>query len=327
VSINVDSIGDLRRITLDNGVVRAAVLPELGGKMISLVRQAIGREFVLPPMRSYRRAAYRAAFEEFDTSGFDECLPTVKECPCPDGALREQQLPDHGEVWSVPWQYDIAGEELLLSVRGSLLPYAFDKRLRLTGNVLVIEYEIRNRSEGAFPYLWSAHPLLQVEPGACVLLPDDVRELMIYWSNRERLGIPGESCAYPLVSNHNGRTKDLSIIKRRSARTAEKLFTPRLHTGFCGLRFPGDGESIAFRFDAEAIPYIGLWLCQGGWPSGGKEKHFTVGLEPCNGRSDWLAKATRRGECPVLDAGACRRWTLSIELCNGVPNPKSRPDL
>ena len=35
------------RIVLDNGVARVVVLPDLGGKIISLVRIATGREYLI----------------------------------------------------------------------------------------------------------------------------------------------------------------------------------------------------------------------------------------------------------------------------------------
>jgi len=133
VSINVDSMGNFRRITLDNGVVRAVFLPELGGKMISLVRRASRGEFLLPPVREYRRATYGAAFEEFDTSGFDECLPTVAECQFLVRPTREQRLRDHGEVWSSPWEYEIAGEELFLFRAWHLFALHLSQEITLAG--------------------------------------------------------------------------------------------------------------------------------------------------------------------------------------------------
>jgi hypothetical protein len=325
VSIHVDSLGHWQRITLDNGVLRASVLPELGGKMISLVRQASGREFLLPPTREYRRAAWGDKFEDFDTSGFDECLPTVAEGQYVDGHCPRRKFPDHGDLWSVPWQYEVLREELLLSALGSSLPYTFRKKLRFDGNQLVIEYEIQNMSNLAFAYLWSAHPLLQVEAGARVLLPDDVRELLIQWSDDKRLGKAGESCAYPLAKTTDGGVENLAIVKPPSTGTADKLFTPRLKTGFCGLHFPRSHESIAFRFDATATHYVGLWLCQGGWPKSSAQKHFTIALEPCNSRSDSLTEAVGRGACPVLAARSSERWILRIELCSGIPDFNSLP--
>lgn len=319
MTVGVDHLDQWARVTLDNSVIRAAVLPELGGKMISLVRQASGREFLLPPARPYRRSAWGDKFEEFDTSGFDECFPTVAECQIAERGF-SRRFPDHGDLWSVPWHYEVKGEELLLSARGSSLPYEIHKKLQLDGNELIIEYKIENLSDQPFAYLWSAHPLLKTEAGATLLLPDDVHELLIEWSRDARLGKAGQRCAYPVAAKMDGGVEDLGVVKSASAGTADKLFTPRLKTGWCGLHFPGSDQSIAFRFDVKQIGYVGLWLCQGGWPQSTIEKHFTIALEPCNAPTDSLGYAIEQRECPTLAARSSERWTLRVELCSGIPN-------
>jgi len=326
LTIQVDSLGELKRITLDNGVVRAAILPELGGKMISLMRLATGSEFLMPPPepeRGYRKSFQGAIFENYDTSGFDECMPTVSECAYPAGDFCGRQLPDHGELWSVPWQHEILPRELHLSAHGSALPYVLHKRLRLRRSAVLIDYEVCNLGEAAFQFIWSAHPLLKVESGARILLPAENSELFIGWSKGDRLGISGESCTYPVV-RRNGEMDDLSVVKPRRTGFADKLFTQRLRAEFCGLYRPEIDESIAFRFDPEVVPYVGLWICQGGWPLSRESKHFTVALEPCNAPSDSLAEAIAMGACPTLPPGRSIRWSLSIELCSGVAYSESR---
>ena len=308
----------LRLVQLDNGVVEVAFLPELGGKMISLRRRATGREFLLgipEPGRVYRRPGASAAFADFDTSGFDECLPTVAACRYPGSEFADAWLPDHGELWSVPWQHQIEGEQLTLTVAGRALPFVLTRRVRLEGASVEIDYELANQSDSAFQFLWSAHPLLRVEEGARVVLPESVRELLVEGSKGERLGRPGELCGWPLATLGNGERVDLSLIQSPAAGHADKLFTPRLETGQCELRFPRSNEGIRFRFDPRQTPYVGLWLCQGGWPR--VPGHFTVALEPCSGRPDSLAAASARGECRTLPPLGHARWTLSIDLLAG----------
>jgi hypothetical protein len=317
MSIKIDSFGELQRITLDNELVRAIVLPDLGGKMISLVRLAGGHEFLLQmpePERGYRRGVYGDAFEEYDTSGFDDCMPTVAECVYPDDEFKGVVLPDHGEVWSAPWSCDIDGEVLSMWTSGRGLPYTLSKRLRLEGARLIIDYEVENLSDQAFKYLWSAHPLLAVNPGDRVVLPEEVNELFVHWSKDDRLGPHGQSCGWPVAIQINGQADDLSIIKPPSAGWAEKLFTSRLTTGHCALYSTTSGESIGFHFDPELVPFVGLWICQGGWPTSRAAKHYTVALEPCNGRPDSLAEASARGECEILPARAIKRWALRLEV-------------
>ena len=156
----------LQRIVMQNHAIRAVVLPELGGKIGSLVSLGSGREFFLQhPDRPYRRARYAASIGDYDIGGFDECLPTVSECLYPDPPFAGVVMPDHGEVWSRPWRYEIQGEELDLEVEGVRLPYLLRRKIRLTDSALELEYEITNIGTQPFKYLWSAHPLLSVESG------------------------------------------------------------------------------------------------------------------------------------------------------------------
>ena len=160
--IRLDSREGFVRITLDNGVIRLALLPQLGGKIISLVKVDSGREYLVSlqgTKSSFRPPSYGGIFVDYNNVGFDECIPTIAACQYPTDSYRGRQLPDHGDVWSLPWQYDLGGEEVWLSVEGRSLPYALRKRLRMEGCQLVIDYELQNKGDCAFHYLWSAHPL------------------------------------------------------------------------------------------------------------------------------------------------------------------------
>lgn len=316
--MSIDSRMGFQRVTLTNGLIELAVLPQIGGKMTSLRRTASGREFLLqPPERPYRQAAYGARFESYDTSGFDECLPTVAECEYPQGRFARTLLPDHGELWSIPWQYELRENELWLAAAGRRLPYIFRKRIRLENKTVVIAYELVSVSDEPFQYLWSAHPLLNVESGCRIVLPSDVSSLLINSSHRNRLGHSGTECNWP-VHKTAVRDFDLSVVGSRRDLTADKLFTSRLARGWCALHYPASDESITYRFDAERVPYLGLWICQGGWPSE-QAGHLTVALEPCTSRFDSLAEAISNQECERLEPRATKRWELRIEVTQRLP--------
>jgi hypothetical protein len=97
--------------------------------------------------------------------------------------------------------------------------------------------------------------------------------------------------------------------------------------GYCGLYFPKTDEAIVFRFGPRAVPFVGLWICQGAWPAD-RTGHFTVALEPCNGRPDSLAEAIARNQCPELLPHTVHDWALRIEIHQGdgesaIPKGKS----
>jgi len=315
-TVNADVREGFTHITMDNGVIRLVVLPELGGKITSLVRLASGREFLLSlpgENRAFRRPHYGATFVDYNNVGFDECIPTIAECRYPEGEHQGAQLPDHGDAWSLPWQYDTLNEQLSLCVSGRSLPYSLRKRLTLEGNELTIEYQLQNRSGSAFHYLWSSHPLLRVEPGDRIVLPPESGVMLIDSSQGGRLGRKGESCTWPIARLSNGATDDLSVMKSRGDQS-DKLYTPRLQNGYCGIYYPSTGESIFFRFDVEIVPYVGIWICHGGSGADDPKQPYTVALEPCGGRPDSLAEAVARGECPRLLPHAVNEWSLRVTL-------------
>src|SRR5258708_31009500 len=74
-------------IVVDNGSLRLTVVPELGGKIVSLIRNESGYEYLLQPPdpeREYRPCNYAARFEEYRPSCFDECLHTCAPCLYPE---------------------------------------------------------------------------------------------------------------------------------------------------------------------------------------------------------------------------------------------------
>ena len=195
----------------------------------------------------------------------------------------------------------------------------FRKHLSLQGATLQIEYELLNTSNTGFQFLWSAHPLLRTEPGTTILLPLDSGELLIDSSKGNRLGAKGESCTWPIATQSNGQTDDLRLMKTRGE-ASDKLHTPRLSKGYCGLYFPSTNESIVFKFDVASVPYVGLWICHGGVGPDNPKEPYTIAMEPCNGRPDSLREAIGRGESSTLFPHELKQWALHMELLEGRPN-------
>lgn len=319
--IHREAAGAFAAVTLDNGILRVVTIPERGGKICSIWRHASGREFLLQPRepeRWLRRPGYGDSFEDYDTGGFDECMPTIAACRYPEEPFRGHVLPDHGELWPVPWDCRAESDAIIVSAAGRSLPYRLSRSLTLEGNALLLEYEASNLSDSPLRFLWVAHALLSVEPGSQIFLPREIRELEVSWSKDERLGKAGERCCWPIAKERTGQVTALNLVALPTSNTADKLFTSRLSWGFCALFHPKTNESISFHFDPALLPYIGLWICQGGWPTGRPAKHFTVGLEPCNGRPDSLAEAIRRDECGLLAARETKRWWLRVEIASGT---------
>src|SRR5260370_23018323 len=185
-------------LVVDTGLLRLTVVPELGGKIVSLIRNESGYEYLLQspdPERAYRPRNYADRFEEYEPSGFDECLPTIAACLYPEEPFSASPLPDHGDVWCSSSSVEIAGEQVTLTTSIRSLPLRFTKKCQLQEKVVRLDYEVSNLSQSDVNFLWSAHPLLRVEPDAEIILPQEVKEEEVNWSKN-----------HPLVKSANRST-------------------------------------------------------------------------------------------------------------------------
>jgi len=282
------------------------VIPELGAKISSLKWN--GREVLARNSRKpFRLAEYAAPFAEYDASGFDECFPTIGPCRYPEPPLMGVEVPDHGELWSIPWTEAPYEGGLCFHVKGIRFPYLFTRWIELpdAGHVR-LRYEVTNLAGEPFKCMWSAHPLLALRPGMVIHLPEEVR-VRVDWSRHGRLGELLDEHLWPVTKDMTGLPVDLSKILPESVELVDKLYTTRLPEGWCALRDSEDGYYVAMLFSPEEIPYVGLSINLGGWPVEGPG-YYNLGLEPCNGYPDRLDIAVERGRCITLPARGSLKW-------------------
>jgi galactose mutarotase-like enzyme len=271
--------------TLTNDTIRLQISSELGAKIVSLVRRASGYEFLLqsvipPETKPY----YGEVYDERRSFGFDECVPTVDPCTYPGAPFAGAELPDHGEVWSIPWKIERRGAgSIKLSAGGRALPYRFEKEITLEQSGFRIVYAMQNESDTAFHYNWSAHPLLRAREDTSVSLP-----------------------------SADGPIDAFSVVPRGSC---EMRFTRRLNSdeGWCSVTWPDAGERLRYSFDPARVPYIGLWITNGGWPPASDRRQHAIALEPCLAPNS-LASAIQRDEAPLLAPLSRESWELRIRV-------------
>ncbi|MCC6802542.1 MAG: hypothetical protein IT319_06640 [Anaerolineae bacterium] len=304
---------DLKILTAARHDVSLQVLAELGGKIASLKWN--GREVLAQnPRKPFRKAVYGAPYSDYDASGFDECFPTVGDCTYPEPPLLGVELPDHGELWSIPWQQLPCDDGVHLAATGVRLAYQFHRWITLPAPGQVhLRYELVSQSSEPFKCLWSAHALLAIRPGMIIHLPEGVR-MKVNWSKGERLGDLLDEHPWSFTTDRAGNPVDLSRILPQDAGLVDKLFTTRLRDGWCVLHDPADGFYVAALFAPEQIPYLGLSINLGGWPVDAPG-YYNLGIEPCSGYPDRLDVAMARGDCITLPAHGRRTWEW--RLCVG----------
>ena len=312
-------VGTLDGILLEDYILRLVLLPQLGGKVISLIYKPTGKELLFKvPKADYRIPRWGEPFVRYDTGGWDECFPTIAPCLYPEGIWKGTPLPDHGALWSIPWHCQLSPNEVYLAAKCMTLPLLFRKRIRLVPKGRVkVSYEVENLCGEPLIFLWAAHLLLRITDNWEILLPSEVDYLRVNWSKGERLGKLGEKVDWPIARDSEGREAPLHTGFSPAAGYADKLFTPRLSVGAGGMWNKRTGESLVLNFPADLVPFIGLWLCQGGYPEDREPKHFTAGIEPSTGAPDSLEVAYKWGEYARIGARSRYQWWLELKVAQG----------
>jgi galactose mutarotase-like enzyme len=312
VELTKTHIDGLEGLVLEDDLYKLLILPQLGSKMASLVCKETGREVMwLNPDRPYRQPNYGDMYENYDVSGFDECFPGIAEGPYPQHPWKGITVPDHGELWTIPWDWEFSNGALHLWCSGLRFPYRFDKWLSRSGQSIHIRYRVTNPAPYEFKCFWAAHPIFAVRPNMRILLPDGIR-VRVDWSKNSRLGPLCTEHPWPITTDASGEQADLSTILSDQAGFADKVYTTQLPEGWCALHDPENGDFVSFSFSPDEIPYVGVWINQGGWPLEGKAC-FNVALEPCTGYPDRLDIAVIRNECTSIPAGETLEWSVNLQ--------------
>lgn len=292
------------------GALSLQVVPKLGSKVVSLRNEKTGREWLWRSGKPLGNEGFGTPFSAGDESGWDEMFPGINEAAYPDAPWQGARIPDHGEVWPLPWEDECSGGALRCRVEGQAFPYTLEKAYSfLTDDTVRIDYAVTSRASEPFRFMWAAHPLLRVDAGMRLRVPAGLSEIEVSYSAGGRLGEFGCKRPWPLVPAAGGAV-DLSVVEAADSGAAEKYyFVGRLEEGFAEIEDPGTGEGIRFGFPAREVPYLAIWANYGSY---GGYNHFAI--EPATGRMDDLRYAIGTGEAAVVRGGETYRWHLDVTV-------------
>lgn len=284
---------------LRSEALEVRIIPELGAKIASLRCLISGREWLwsLPGARLSRNRL-GDSFGDGPLVGADECFPTVASC-----FWNGRTLPDHGEIWTEPWDVEVVGGSVLTVVRCPISPFTFRRRASLDGQELRLDYEVENTGQEEEAFLWAFHPLLAINDGDQIELP--VSTVKTDFSMNCPLGEFGACWNWPRPGSEIQLARmDFGPFPMAAA----KLYAENLGEGHAAIRSANTGESLEFRFDLHQLDSVGLWINRGGWNG-----FHHVAIEPTNSTADSLAVASRLGRCGRLPAGQSQRWTVVLK--------------
>lgn len=302
----------LKSIVMESDEVIAVFVPELGSKMASLVSKKTGREFFYQTRwEEFKKPLYADNFESYDLSGFDEMFPTVDECTYPDYPWKGTVLPDHGEVWALPWEYAIGDGWVDFWVYGVRMPYKLSKRIFFAKqDVVRIEYKLDNLSCLDMKYIWCAHMLKACSINTQIILPKCVDKIITTKPFSDRLGDFGTIHTWPVTTDMDGRLYEMNTIKSRETGKCEKFFAyDALTEGWCAIQHKDTNEVLGLSFPVAKIPYLGIWISEGGL-----DGHYHLALEPASGCFDGVDIATQWNRISQIKAKTTEQWHLNISV-------------
>lgn len=297
---------------LERPAVRLVVSPQLGSRVVSLLDRRTGREWLAAGHAPGADALAAWATEEAvfggeQAFGWDECLPTVAPTADP---LNPQAPPlrDHGNFWGRnEAATSLDGGTIVTEWPADRWGLGFMRRLRLDSSAVIADYALFNPTSHPVPFLWAAHPLLQLEPGTRLHLPR-VDHVVLQGVRGVHLGI-GRS-TWPQALTADGQQVELDVVQPASAGVSIKAFA-RVLVGRAGALAP-DGSWIGLAWDPAFAPVLGLWLDYGLWPD--TRPLHQVALEPTTAARDALSEAIADGQVATVAAGRTVRWWLRMEV-------------
>jgi hypothetical protein len=148
-------------------------------------------------------------------------------------------LPDHGEVWSMAWNLDKAMLKLGVlktSVRLPISPFEMERSITLEGNEARLAYRLTNLGAQEEQYVWSFHPLLQLQAGDEFKSPATTRARLngSIWMDAIDIAMPEKGC--------------------------EKIFAQPISEGLAGIRNRATGSALEILWNTMENDTLGLWL-------------------------------------------------------------------
>jgi galactose mutarotase-like enzyme len=317
MSFRQTKVSGFPAVALRSAEVEVVAVPAIGMKLTNL-RRLNGREWLwrsdqIPLGLAEPGASY---VETADSGGWDECFPTVGSCPVPGSAAGTPLLPDHGELWSAAWSSSIyehaEGTTLAGSVTGTVFPYEFQRQLTLDQEepVVRLRYRVRHTGDTPFPWIWSSHPLLNVQPGSELSLGGVTQVKVDAVHGRDDIAA-NDVVSWPGAVGGNADRFRFP----EEGRWAVKIFGDLGEPGRLILTDARRGERLEILVRRDQVPQVGVWINCRGWAPSGRTPYYNLGLEPCIGAPDRLDVAVRDWHtAQVLHPGEEREWSLEVRL-------------
>lgn len=300
----------MKELHIENDFVHLTLLPEVGGKISALRHKNGGREWLWSnPHLPHQAPRYGDSYiARMDSGGWDEIFPSVS----PEN-FAGLSIPDHGDLVGLAWDVDeLAATHVTMSARTRFADCHFQRVVRLVGDTIHLSYRLENLGSSTIPYLWCAHPLIALEPGMRIILPNG-----IIIKNRGGIGVDSEDFAWPVMND--GKTLDRipDPTSEHFRPYAIKMFTAAEDVSALTISAADGCEELDLRWNPLQVPHLGLWLNVMGWSGCGSMPYFNLGVEPTTAAYDALSDA-QSDVARCLQPYQAVTWEMTVRITAGA---------
>ena len=256
-------------VAVEGDGVAARLAPELGGRIVSLVDRATGRE-ALWSSGEHAHTAHPpgTGFDAVFAGGWEELVPN--DAPERRGG---RDLPDHGELWTTPLEV-IAQDAGAVELRGTLPLTGLQVGKRVAaGDELAVTLTLHNPGPEPVELELKLHPALRISTGARIELP----------AVRARVFDPAFSraagdFAWPVARDAAGAELRADVVPPPGDGAEALHLVPGPAGGRCALVHDEEGWSVELTYDPAALGELWVFGDFGGWQG----TRFLL-LEPATG--------------------------------------------
>lgn len=276
----------MQALILENELLRVIILPELGAKLWQLTYKP--RDFDLlwqHPRMKPCPVAKNSVYDDHFFGGWDELFPNdVPEI------LGGEQMPDHGEIWTMSWDFEVSGDTVHLWTETDASCCRLDKwiTLREGESMLRFHHKITNIGQKELPYLWKLHAALRIDEHARVDM--GAKTVFVDDFGPTRVGNGGFTYTWPYANGH-----DMRQIPPRAAMFNEFQLGTEMEAGWCAVTHTEDKIGFGLAFNLDIFPSCWTFASYGNW-----RNVNTLILEPCTGYPISVQAGVAQGTHKVL---------------------------
>jgi len=285
-------------VILENDLLKVVILPGLGAKIWQITYKPASRDLLWQhPRIAPRPVGFGASYDDHFFGGWDELFPNdVPE------TLGGEAMPDHGELWTLPWSFETRSEggeaAVKLWVETPVSACRMEKTIRLRAGEAKLRFSHRltNLGRGELPFLWKLHAAVKADEYGRI----DVGAKSAYIEDfgPTRTGKTGVSYEWPYAAAEDGTRHDMRRCLPSSSGVNEFQYLTELSGGWCAYTDTASRIGLGLAFDPEAFRSCWLFATYGGWRG-----LSTVVLEPCTGYPISVAEGAAAGTHRTLAAG------------------------